>query len=83
MKTILTIGYHHYELPASANVNLILKALSGAVEMEKNWHEGNYYYTPAKDPGALQVKLVDNKFVIDGKRKIIPEHSGPEADNTF
>jgi hypothetical protein len=77
-RTILCLGHRHYLLPASANINLLLKAFSGAVELDDQYHDGEYFYRPLKQV-KIEIKFVDPRFVLDGKRKMIPERCGPES----
>jgi hypothetical protein len=81
MKTILSIGYRHYVLPASANVSTIIKNLAGAVEAEEKYHDGKYYYVP-KEGIEMNFKVVKPEFVLDGKRRSIPEKCGPESQGS-
>jgi hypothetical protein len=77
-KIILKFGHRSYILPASVNVNTLIKSLSGAMEADDNYHDGDYYYTPT-EAVKIEIILVDAKFVIDPKRKRIPEKAGPEC----
>jgi len=78
-KTILTIGYREYLLPASANVNVLLKALAGCVELESRFHDGQQFYFPSKKSITIKIETVDARQVIEGKQIMIPEKCGPEA----
>lgn len=85
MKTILTIGYSHFVLPPSVNVNAILAALQKAQPVEDKWTEksGTIYIRKDRDI-TITVKLVPDADVIDSKKlKAIPEHASPDAHNTF
>lgn len=76
MKQILSLDYQEFVLPASVNLNAILKALSSSKRAKVRYHDGNYYYEVAGTP-AIAIKVVDEKFIIDpSKRKAIPEKTG-------
>lgn len=76
MKQIISFDYSEYVLPASVNLNAILKALSSAQRVKSRYHAGNYYYE-VQDSPSVEIKLVDEKFIIDpSKRKAIPEVTG-------
>jgi hypothetical protein len=88
MRTILNIGYVHFTLPASANVNAILAALNKAVRVEKHYDgkSARHYYTPATEKDVdISIEMVDDACVLDNpkKRKAIPEKASPDANNTF
>jgi hypothetical protein len=77
MKQILTIGHQHFVLPATANLNLLLKTLSSAREVEKRWHESTTYWDLLTRECAFKVELVKDSAVIDpASRKRIPEQTG-------
>ena len=83
MKTILTIGHAHYVLPASANVNVIMKALSGAVQVDDRWNDGETFYHPMDRSVRVKAELVQDRFVIDRKKlKRLPQHAGPDANGS-
>ena len=85
MKTLLTIGHNHFILPDSANVNVLLKALSSAKEVDDNWTGNTYQYVLTDKAPRIEVKMINEKHIIDPKknRKAIPEKAGPDAHNTF
>lgn len=76
MKQILTIGYREFILPASANVNALLKALSTAKPAEKRMSGDHYCYIIGGNVD-IKVELVEDRFVISpSDRKAIPEKTG-------
>lgn len=86
MKTILTIGYSDFVLPASVNVNALLGALQKAEAVEHRYSsESNrhIYYRRDRDV-EIAVKLVPDGDVRSSKElKAIAEHASPDAHNTF
>lgn len=84
MKTILTIGYNHFVLPASVNVNAILAALQKAQRVESKLHKNRIIYIRDDGDPRIEVKLVDDDMVLDSKKlKQLPERASPDAHNTF
>lgn len=76
MKHILTIGYERFALPASANVNAILKALASAKKVKPRFHSGHEYFEE-EGSAEISVRLVDDSFVVDPKKRArIPEKTG-------
>ena len=80
MKTIIRIGYRDYLLPASANVNLLLKTLGDAVELEVKFIDAQQIYFPCKDHREIEVRVVRDSQVLDGKQKLLKEKAGPDAN---
>ena len=84
MKTIIRIGYQDYLLPASANVNLLLKTLGDAVELESKLEskflDAQQIYFPCKDHREIEVRVVRDSQVLDGKQKLLKEKAGPDAN---
>lgn len=83
MKTILSIGYNHYLVPASVNINHVLAALQKCTMLEHKYERGGYYLPKDEEP-RIEVKLVQDQTVRDRpKRKALPEVASPDAHNTF
>jgi hypothetical protein len=80
MKTILSIGYTHFALPATANVNAVIALLQKATRVEKRYQDKRYIYTPTseKEPDIM-IEMVSDDCVIDPnkKRKALPEKASP------
>lgn len=84
VKTILTIGYEHFVLPASVNVNSVLQALSKAEPVESKWTGHKELYRRKPREVAISVKMVPDEDVIEPKKlRAIAEHASPDAHNTF
>jgi hypothetical protein len=85
MKTLLTIGYNHFILPASVNVNAILAALQKAQPVRKEYKADHHVYYPETGRGAeISIELIKDSHVHETKKlKAIPEHASPDAHNTF
>ena len=80
MKTILSIGHNHYLLPASVNVNTLLKTLSGARSLERDWNPVQRDTYKIENEIEIEIKIVKDEQVKPPKKaKQIPEKSGPEA----
>jgi hypothetical protein len=84
MKTLLTIGYEHFILPASVNVNGLLAALQKAQPVDDKWVDNQKVYIRKDCEVTIEVKLVQDSCFIDSKKlKALPENASPDAHNTF
>lgn len=84
MKTILTIGYEHFVLPASVNLNVVLQALSKAQPVQDRWNGHKDLYVRQDREVKISIKMVPDDAVIDSKKlKQIAEKASPDAHNTF
>lgn len=88
MKIILTIGYQHFLLPASANVNAIISVLNKSTPLNFDKVGEDYVYVTETDTdrAKLKIEMVDDNKVIDPakvKRKALSESASADAHNTF
>ena len=79
MAVILNIGYTHFLLPESANVNLIIKSLSHAKKLEREYDQekGKYFYYHNETMVDIEVKIVSSADIIPAEKpeKIPPQHN--------
>lgn len=76
MKQILRIDHVDLVLPASTNLNALIKALSSAKRADSRYHESQMFYE-LKGAPDIQIKLVSDDLIIDPtKRKAIPANTG-------
>jgi hypothetical protein len=68
MKTLLTIGYEHFILPASVNVNALLAALQKAQPVDDKWVDNQKVYIRKDREVTIEIKLVQDSCVIDSKK---------------
>ncbi len=78
MRTILTLGYEDYLLPAKANANQLIASLAGAVKLRRKYHDSAEVWLPDGD-AKITIAIVKDDSILDTKRKRLPEKSGPEA----
>jgi hypothetical protein len=79
MAVILDIGYAHFLLPESANVNLIIKSLSKARKMRRDYDVENmkYTYTYRDTEYELSLNIVSDADIIPAeKTKKLPPQPG-------
>ena len=87
MKTLLSIGYSRFILPANTNVNAVIAALQKATPVREDYRDGKCLYYPEAREGRMvniSIQLVPDDSVINTKAlKRLPEQAGPDAHNTF
>jgi hypothetical protein len=80
MKTVLEIGYNKYLLPASANVNQLIKILGEAKELRYEGR-GNQDHWTVQEPPEVKVSVVkDSQIIYPKKPKLIAEKSSAGDD---
>jgi len=65
-RAILKVSYKNFLLPEGANLGAILKALSGAIQLDRQFSGGDIYF-PEADPDELSIEMVDAKRILKAK----------------
>ena len=79
MAVILNIGFSRYLLPDNVNVNLLIKSLSKAKELDGNFNSdtAKYFYSIRENKVEIQITIVSDADIIPAeKRKNIPPQPG-------
>jgi hypothetical protein len=87
VKIVMRIGYQHFLVPQSVNVNAIIAALAKATPLKHELSNNRYIYVPDRDGSTkCTIEMVEDDTVVDPaktKRKALPEHASEDAHNTF